>query len=460
MSLDKVFRHIDSNRDEYVMRCQELLRQPSVSMERENVYACAEMVRDMIRETGAQAELIQIEGEGNPVVYGQLLSPQAHHTITAYQMYDTQPIGELDKWTNGPFEAKLVDGKIVARGAINSKGALTAEIMAIKALKETIGVPINIVFTFDGEEEIGSWQLRRFLRDHPEKMLKAEAEWCPSTFSMDYRDTRITLGGKGCIDLQIVCDYSRGPVHSSCAPIVTNPAWRLVWALESMKGSDDKIAIEGFYDGVEGPEPGDRTLLENLAVAGEEEKMKQQWGVKSFMKGLHGADLIQAYMFDPTLTINGLQSGYVGPAAYTINPPWAKANLDIRLVPGMDADDVWRKVEAHLKNHGFTDIELKLNGWKANAHRSPVDTRIVAAHRAAIKDLGFKEPMIYPMSGGTGPSMYYTAAPLKMVSASSGSDGMPPHYAHAPNEWIGVEEFITTTKMCAAFLWEYGNLKK
>jgi hypothetical protein len=70
--------------------------------------------------------------------------------------------------------------------------------------------------------------------------------------------------------------------------------------------------------------------------------------------------------------------------------------------------------------------------------------------------MGFNEPLIYPMSGGTGPSMYYTAPPLNMASASAGSDSTVPHYAHAPNEWIGVEEFITTTKMCAAFLWSYG----
>jgi acetylornithine deacetylase/succinyl-diaminopimelate desuccinylase-like protein len=458
MSLENVFRYIDSERDEYVLRCQELLRQPSVSGDREDVYRCAGMVCNMIRETGAHAELVPVEGDGNPVVYGKLLSPGAHHTITAYQMYDTQPVGEFDKWTSPPFDAKIVDGKIVARGAINSKGALVAELMAIRALREVAGVPVNIVFTFDGEEEIGSWQLRRFLKDHPEKMHKAEAEWCPSTFSMAHRDTRITLGGKGCIDLQLVCDHSRGPVHSSCSPVVENPAWRLVWALESMRGRDGRIVIDGFYDDVKGPESGDRELLEKLAVAGEEKKMKRQWGVKGFIRGLNGVDLIQAYMFEPTLTINGLQSGYVGPAAYTINPAWAKANMDIRLVPGMDANDIWDKVKVHLKKKGFDDVEVKLNGWKANAHRSPSDTRIVAAHRAAIRDLGFNEPMIYPMSGGTGPSMYYTAPPLRMVSASSGSDGMPSHFAHAPNEWIGVEEFISTAKMCAAFLWEYGNL--
>jgi acetylornithine deacetylase/succinyl-diaminopimelate desuccinylase-like protein len=458
LSLEKVFRRIDSDRDEYIQRCQELLRQPSVSGDREDVHRCAKMVRDLILETGAQAELIPIEGEGNPVVYGKLLSIGAHRTIAAYQMYDTQPVGELDKWTSPPFEAKVLEGKIVARGAINSKGVLVAELMAIKALREVTGVPVNIVFTFDGEEEIGSWQLRRFLKERPEMMLKAEAEWCPSTFSTAYRDTRIVLGGKGCIDLQLVCDHSRGPVHSSCAPVVENPAWRLVWALESMRGEDGRIAIDGFYDDVKGPEPGDRELLEKLAKVGEEENMKRQWGVKDFMRGLHGADLVQAYMFEPTLTINGLQSGYVGPAAYTINPAWAKANMDIRLVPGMDADDVWDKIKAHLKRYGFADVEVNLNGWKANAHRSPADTRIVAAHRAAIKDLSFNESLTYPMSGGTGPSMYYTAPPLRMVSASSGSDGMPPHFAHAPNEWIGVEEFVTTVKMCTAFLWEYGNL--
>ena len=156
MSLEKVFRRINSDCDEYIRRCKELLQQPSVSGDREDVYRCAKMVRDMIRETGAQAELVPIEGEGNPVVYGKLLSLGAQRTITAYQMYDTQPVGELDKWMSPPFEAKILEGKIVARGAINSKGALVAELMAIKALREVAGVPINIAFTFDGEEEIGS----------------------------------------------------------------------------------------------------------------------------------------------------------------------------------------------------------------------------------------------------------------------------------------------------------------
>jgi acetylornithine deacetylase/succinyl-diaminopimelate desuccinylase-like protein len=115
ISLETVFKQIDANRDEYVHRCQELLQQPSISLERENVDRCAEIVREMIRETGVQAELVSIKGEGNPVVYGKLLSPGAHHTITAYQMYDTQPIGELDKWASPPFEAKIIENKIVAR---------------------------------------------------------------------------------------------------------------------------------------------------------------------------------------------------------------------------------------------------------------------------------------------------------------------------------------------------------
>jgi acetylornithine deacetylase/succinyl-diaminopimelate desuccinylase-like protein len=459
MTLEKVFRYIDDNRDEYLRHCQELLRQPSVSGERENVYRCSEIVRDLINETGAKTDLIPVVGEGNPIIYGTLLNSNAHHTIVAYQMYDTQPFGELDKWSSPPNKAEVVDGRIIARGAINSKGVLVAELMAIKALLETMGeVPVNVVFTFDGEEEVGSWQLRKFLKEQPEKMRGAEAEWCPSTFSIDYKDTRITLGGKGCIDIQLVVDHSRGPIHSSCAPVVENPAWRLVWALESMRGNDGRIAIDGFYDDIKGPELGDQELLKKLAAAGEEEKMKNQWSVQSFIRDLHDVDLIQAYMFEPTLTINGLQSGYVGPAAYTINPGLAKANVDIRLVPGMDADDIWNKIKNHLQKHGFGDIEVRLNGWKANAYRSPSDTRIVMAHRKAIEAMGFNPPLTYPMSGGTGPSMYYTAPPLKMVSASSGSEGMPPHNAHAPNEWIGVEEFITTIKMCATFLWKYGSL--
>ena len=151
-----MFRYIDSERDEYVLRCQELLRQPSVSGDREDVYRCAGMVCNMIRETGAHAELVPVEGDGNPVVYGKLLSPGAHHTITAYQMYDTQPVGEFDKWTSPPFDAKIVDGKIVARGAINSKGALVAELMAIRALREVWG-PCQ--HSFHLRWRGGDWQL-------------------------------------------------------------------------------------------------------------------------------------------------------------------------------------------------------------------------------------------------------------------------------------------------------------
>ena len=460
MALDKVFKHIEDNADESIGRCQGLLRQPSVSGDRDEVSKCALKVRDLIRETGADAELIPVEGEGNPVVYGTMTNTKAPHTIVAYQMYDTQPVGELDKWTSPPFEAKIVDGKIIARGAINSKGILVAELMAMKSLNEIAGeIPVNIIFTFDGEEEVGSWQLRRLIEEHPERMIGAEAMWSPGTFSRENRDTKITLGGKGCIDLQLVVDYRRGPIHSSCAPVVQNPAWRLIWALNSLKGNAGRIAVKGFYNGIEGLQPGDEKLLEKLASSGEDEKMKKQWDVQEFMHGLTGIDLIKAYIFEPTITINGLQSGYVGPAAYTINPGWAKANMDIRLVPGMNADDIWSKVKSHLMENGFNDIEVWLNSWKANAYRSPSNKGIVSAHKEAIRSMGFYDPLVYPMSGGTSPSMYYTVQPLRMVSASAGSDGMPPHYAHAPNEWISIEEFITTTKMCAAFLWNYGRLK-
>jgi acetylornithine deacetylase/succinyl-diaminopimelate desuccinylase-like protein len=163
-------------------------------------------------------------------------------------------------------------------------------------------------------------------------------------------------------------------------------------------------------------------------------------------------------MFQPTLTINGLQSGYVGPAALTINPGYAAANMDIRLVPDMDADDVWNWLTSHLRSHGFPDVEVRLNGWKANATRSRADSRIVEAHRRAIAAMGLEKPLIYPMSGGTGPGMYYTASPLSMDTASAGSEGLPPHYAHAPNEYITIEEFLTTAKMTTAFLKEYGRL--
>jgi acetylornithine deacetylase/succinyl-diaminopimelate desuccinylase-like protein len=459
MSLKDIYGYIDEHRADYVRTLQALLRQPSIAGEKRGIRECAEMVLGLIRETGAEAELVPTSGEGSPVVYGRLRGKRAKHTIVAYQMYDTQPVLDAESWVSPPFEAGIVEGRIVARGAINSKGALVAELMAMKALREVAGdMPVNVFFTFDGEEEVGSWQLRRFLENNPEKLRGAECVWMPGTFSEGYRETQMSLGNKGCIDFQLSVDQKRGDIHSSCAPVVDNPAWRLLWALNSMKDIGDVVKIEGFYDRVKPPSREDVSLIEKILASGGEERLRRQFGVERFRRDLHGVELFKEYIFQPTLTINGFRSGYTGPAAHTINPGWAKANLDIRLVPDMDADDIWGRMKRHLQEHGFGDVEVTLTGWRANASRSQLNTNIVRAWRAALKSMGFKEPVIYPMMGGTAPTMYYTAPPLNLASASAGSSDLPPHYAHATNEYITIEEFITTTKMAATCLLEYGKI--
>jgi len=449
--------YIDDHKEKYVSKLQGLLRQPTIAGERKGIQESAEMVAGLIRETGAEVEIIPTKGDGSPVVYGRLLGRKAKRTIVAYEMYDTQPVMDPAQWVSPPFEARVVDDKIVARGAINSKGPLVAGLAGIEALKEVTGdLPVSIIFTFDGEEEVGSWQLRYFLKEHPERIKGAECVWSPGTFSTGYKKTTMSLGNKGCIDLQLSVDHKRVDIHSSCAPIVDNPAWRLVWALNSMKDSKDRVLIRGFYDKVRPPGEEDLGLIEKIAAAGEEEKLKKQFGIETFRKDLHSVELFKEYLFQPTLTINGLGGGYVGPAAMTINPGSAKANLDIRLVPDMDAEDIWRRVERHMTKYGFSDVTVKLTGWKANASKSPLDSNIVKAWRNTIDRMGFNPPLIYPMSAGTGPSMYYTSPPLNLASAHAGSAELPPHHAHAPNEYITTEEFITSAKMAATFLYEYG----
>lgn len=459
MNLNELYEYIDDHREEYIEKLRGLLMQPTIAGERKGIMESANMVLSFIRETGAEAELIPTKGEGSPVIYGKLIGDRAKRTIVAYQMYDTQPVIDPELWISPPFEARIVDDKIIARGAINSKGPLMAELMAIRAVKEATGeMPVNIIFTFDGEEEVGSWQLRHFLREQPERLKGAECVWMPGVFSRHYKNTMMSLGSKGCIDFQLSIDHKRPEIHSSCAPIVENPAWRLVWALNSMKDSEGRVTVEGFYDNIIPPSEEDIELMRKLVEAGEEERLRRRFGIERFRKDLHGLELFKEYLFQPTLTINGLSSGYVGPAAMTINPGWARANLDIRLVLGMDADDIWEKIGRHLKKHGFDDVEMRLTGWKANASKSPLNTNIARAWRNAIKSAGFNDPIIYPMGAGTGPYMYYTAPPLNLAAASAGSSDMPPHHAHAPNEYITTEEYITTTKMAATFLIEYGKL--
>ena len=257
--MKSVFAHIDRHAQSYIAALQRLVRQPSISAQGIGLEACAALVAEMLQEIGAQVQVLRLPGAA-PLVYGEIkgTSPK---TLLIYEHYDVQPPDPLEEWICDPFGAEVRDGKIYGRGAADTKGNLVARMCAVQALREVTGrVPLRVKFLVEGEEEIGSPHLRQYAQAHPALF---EADGCLwESGGKDHQEIpNLYLGVKGIVYVELEARGAVRDLHSSLGTIVPNPAWRLVWALATLKDKDERIRIEGFYDDVAEPTPEDVAQL-------------------------------------------------------------------------------------------------------------------------------------------------------------------------------------------------------
>jgi len=244
MFMKKVFDYIDSHISEFVEDLRALCIQPSISAQNMGIGGCVGVLKEMMGDAGIDVKVVPVK-DGNPVVFGELKSREAEQTLGFYNHYDVQPPEPLELWDFPPFEAKIKDGKIFARGVDDNKGSLAARIEAVKALKAVYGdFPVNLKFFVEGEEEIGSPHLESFVKGNMD-LLKADGYVWEGDGVDEQNRPNVSLGVKGILYVEFRAKGPKRDVHSSLAPIVPNPAWRLVWLLSSLKGSDEKIKIPG-----------------------------------------------------------------------------------------------------------------------------------------------------------------------------------------------------------------------
>src|SRR6185312_2447577 len=257
-----VFSHIDQHSQETVELLAKLCRQPSISAQRVGLQEMALLVQDVLRETGFDTHL-EPTCTGIPVVYGELRSPGAERTLLIYNHYDVQPPEPLDLWTNPPFEPTVRDGRLYARGATDNKGNIASRIAAIKAiLAERGSLPVNVKYIIEGEEEISSPGLADFL-SRSKELLKADG--CIWEDTMGRVDAPIvSLGNKGMCKVELRCKVADTDSHSAYAGIYPNAIWRLVWALSTIKGPDERVRIPGFYDQVRPYSPAEQKVVDAL----------------------------------------------------------------------------------------------------------------------------------------------------------------------------------------------------
>jgi len=459
--LKKIHAHIGRHFAEHLAQIQEYVRQPSISADGTGMKETAEMTKAFIEELGGTSKTV--ETDGWPVVYGEL-NADARKTLIIYGMYDVQPVEEeKGKWIVPPFGGKIVDLKpfgrcLVNRGAINTKAPLRAFFNVCQSILAVEGtLPVNLIFVIEGEEELGSVHLPQFVEKYTAKLKKADAVFFPLPQENLKGKAVLPLGVKGIIYLDLICQGGKwgGPtkhgIHSSFHACVDSPVWRLLWALATLKTPDGKIAIEDFYESVSPPSREEEQLLKKLTKTFDEEAMRKENDVLRFTDDLRGVELLKRYACAPSMNIDGLVAGYTGEGTKTVLPYWAKAKIDIRLVPHMKTDEIVRKLKTHLRRKGYGDIKVNLHDCYMWAQTS-VKEECVQAMIRAYKQLGY-EPETWPRLAGSAPFCVFNQPPLNLpfVIGGLGHGGR----MHSPNEYFVVKGIRDNEKSIATFLYEY-----
>ena len=448
----RINNYLDTHLDKSITELSRLVAQPSVSAQNWGLTECADLVADMLHTRGFDVQIMPTDGA--PVVFGER-SGRSDRTMLIYNHYDVQPPEPLDLWDSPPFEPSLRDGKLYGRGVADDKGPIASRLLAIDALLEQDGeLPCNIKFIIEGEEETSSVHLQGFVEQNQE-LLAADA--CIWEFGgVDHRETPMQyLGLRGICYVELSVETAKVDTHSGTGgSIFPNAAWRLVWALRSLKGSDGRIRLPGFYDLVKQPSPRDRQYMAALPEVADE--FKERFGVKNFLKGLTGGvDLRIAEVFEPTCTICGLTSGYQGSGSKTVLPARASAKVDFRLVPDQHPLEILDQLRIHLDNQGFDDVQIDYLGGEPPARTDPDDPFVKLVVETAEPVYG--HPMqIVPMVGGSGPS--YPFVHLLKLPVVTAGPGYPGSLAHAPNENLRLDLYLKHAKHMVRILKTFGEV--
>ncbi|MDF0725491.1 M20/M25/M40 family metallo-hydrolase [Cytobacillus sp. S13-E01] len=413
---------------------------PSISAQKKMIPETVQHVVSVVEGIGGTAKILDECEGGNPVVYVLFeagAGGNPNKTILFYNHYDVQPPEPVDEWDTPPFDLTEVDGKLFGRGVADNKGDLMARLTAIKILKELDGgLPCNVKFLLEGEEEIGSPNLSFYLKEYGD-LFKADACIWEHADKDDKDRVSLMAGVKGMAYFELTCESADMDLHSKVGATVENAAWRLTHALSSMKNNQHEIKVEGFFDGI--IPPTDLELEYVKKIPFDEQSIVELYGLKQpLITSYSGQDPRVATIFNPTMTICGLESGYYGEGSKTVLPRKALAKLDCRLVPGQDPEHILECINRHLTKNGYSDVKTKLlNGVKA--YRSDLSHPFVSLMVRTAQDVYDTEVVLSPNNAGTGPMSDF-GHNLQLPIVSTGV-GWANSRLHAPNESIRLKDY-------------------
>ncbi len=450
--------YIEQNRQRFLDELFELLRFPSVSADpkhKEDMLKTAAFVAERLKEAGAnQVEVCTTEGY--PIVYGEKIIDSSLPTVLVYGHYDVQPPDPLELWHTPPFEPTLRDGKIYARGACDDKGQFYMHVKAFELMMQTDTLPCNIKFMIEGEEEVGSDNLGKFVIQNTER-LKADVVLISDTSMLSMENPSLETGLRGLAYLEVEVQGPNRDLHSGVyGGAVANPATILCQMIASMHDENNHVTIPGFYDDVLTLSEAERKALNEAPFDLEEYKkdlsVDEVWGES-------GYSTMERTGIRPTLEVNGIWGGYTGPGAKTVLPAKANAKISMRLVPGQD----WKKISDLFTKH-FESIAPKSVKVKVEAHHggapyvTPVDSVAFKAAYKAIEESFGKKP-VPTRGGGSIPivALFEQELGIKTVLMGFGLDS---DNLHSPNEKYDVFNYYKGIETIPLFYKHFAELSK
>ncbi|MBB5179551.1 acetylornithine deacetylase/succinyl-diaminopimelate desuccinylase-like protein [Planomicrobium koreense] len=457
MNAKQIDQYFKDYREQHLEELKAFLRIPSVSSlseHKDDVRKGAEWLKTSMQEAGLEnAEIF--ETDGHPVVYADWLHAEGKPNVLVYGHYDVQPVDPLNLWETPPFDPHVRDNKLYARGASDDKGQTFMHVKAVEALLKLNGeLPVNIKFIVEGEEEIGSPNLPKYVEQNLEQ-LKADLIVISDTGMQGPGRPAVCYGLRGLAGIQIDVKGPKGDLHSGLyGGAVQNPLHAIVEILQSFRDKEGVIQVEGFYDDV--LEVSDKERAEFAALEFDLEQEKKDLGITEDF-GEKGYSFIERTWIRPTLEINGITGGFSGEGIKTVLPAEASSKITCRLVPNQDPDDIVAKLRAHVEAHKPAGVTVNISEFdKGQPFLTPYDhPAIQAAGRSYERVYNVKTA--FTRMGGSVPIVAVFDQVMGLPVVLMGF-GLSSENFHAPNEHFHLENFDKGLRVISDYLFEAAKL--
>ena len=454
--LERAFAYVDEHREEYLKDLGEICSFPSTAAHAEALENTRTWIEKRLERAGVSAKRVG-GGEGNDMIAAQKNGTK-DKTVLFYNHYDVVEPGDPQKWDGGdPYRVRIENGRMYARGISDNKGPLVSRIQAVEALLAVSGeLPVNVKFFFEGDEETSSPSMVRYQNMHMEEFqehTKADVCFWENGRHDQEGNPWSRFGVRGACAFNLKVTTAATDVHGRMGATVPSDSWRLIWALSTLKSSDEKVQIEGFYDDVIPPTQEELEFLKKFPY--DEEKQKQKLGLKQFVLGASGEELKKRVYLEPTLSVCGLEAGelYNGPRGIVPHTAWAR--ISMYLVADQNPDKIAGQLRKHLDKNGFEDVEVEYLGgtW-------PVKTSLKTPAADVLdkaSELVYHKPMMRELTQlGSGPAIVFRNAWPELPLIGVGPGNTASNH-HAPNENLAIEDYFNSLKCMIAFLYEWGK---